>query len=206
MALRAGRLARAWRMVISPQKEWAAVAAETPRAWALVAGYVTPLCALAAGAFGLGAVSFGARRSLGLVGVVARLSPLDAAVETLVRFGAGIGAVLGAALIVNVLAPVYGARRDLGRALQLSAYAATPAFVAGIFLIHPALAPLAGLGALALAHFYLGLSPLMGAPAHKRLGYALSVAVIGLIAAAIAAIALITLRAAPSGAGLLHRS
>ena len=78
------------------------------------------------------------------------------------------------AWLVDMLAPTFGGQRDPLRALKLTAYSYTPAWVAGILQLVPALGVLALLaGCYGLYLLYLGLPVLMRCPKEKSLGYAI---------------------------------
>jgi hypothetical protein len=71
-----------------------------------------------------------------------------------------------------VLAPTFDGQRDPLRALKLTAYSYTPAWVAGVLQLVPALGVLALLaGCYGLYLLYLGLPVLMRCPQEKSLGY-----------------------------------
>jgi hypothetical protein len=76
------------------------------------------------------------------------------------------------ALLIDVLAPSFGAQKNFPNALKLSVYSHTPAWLAGIFLIVPGLGFLRSLGLYGLYLLWLGLPPLMRAPRDKALLYA----------------------------------
>jgi hypothetical protein len=74
--------------------------------------------------------------------------------------------------LVDVLAPTFGGQRDPLRALKLTAYSYTPAWVGGSLQLVPALSVLALLaGCYGLYLLYLGLPVLMRCPKEKSLGY-----------------------------------
>jgi hypothetical protein len=63
----------------------------------------------------------------------------------------------------------------LSNALKLAAYAHTPAWLAGIFLLVPGLSVLAILGLYGVYLLWSGLPPLMHAPPETTLAYAATV-------------------------------
>jgi hypothetical protein len=87
------------------------------------------------------------------------------------------------ALIVDALAPTFGAQKNFPNALKLTVYSYTPAWLAGIFLLIPGLSFLAILGLYGLYLLWLGLPPLMLAPRDKALPYAATVVVCAVIIA-----------------------
>jgi len=75
-------------------------------------------------------------------------------------------------LIINALAPKFGAEKNSAQALKLAVYSTTPAWVAGVLNILPALGVLASLAGLyGLYLLYLGLPRLMKNPADKSVQY-----------------------------------
>ena len=81
-------------------------------------------------------------------------------------------AVVIVSLIVNALAPTFGGRKDARRALQVTAYSFTPAWVAAALMILPALDVIASLlGLYGLFLLYTGLPVLMQSTRDRTLGY-----------------------------------
>jgi hypothetical protein len=76
------------------------------------------------------------------------------------------------ALVIDLLAGSFGARKNFNQAFSLVAYAYTPTLVGGIFYILPSLSVLASLcGIYSLVLLYMGLKPMMQVPAEKQTGY-----------------------------------
>ena len=98
-------------------------------------------------------------------------------------FGASFGymatfaQVLLVALVIDILAPRFGASRSFGAALKLAAYSFTPVWLAGIFLLLPGLRFLQFAGLYGAAMLAGGLPALMGSPEEKSLTYAVIIAV-----------------------------
>jgi hypothetical protein len=77
-----------------------------------------------------------------------------------------------AALVIDLLAGSFGAKKNFNQAFSLVAYAYTPYMVGGIFLIFPALSLLTTLcGIYTLVLLYWGLKPMMQVPAEKQTAY-----------------------------------
>ena len=90
------------------------------------------------------------------------------------------------AWLVDVLAPTFGGQRDPLRALKLTAYSYTAAWVAGILQIVPALGVLALLaGCYGLYLLYLGLPVLMRCPKEKSLGYTIVLILCAIVVSAV---------------------
>ena len=135
----------------------------------LIVGYVLPLAGAAAVAQAIGEVVVG--RSFGLLGTY-RLplgTALGMAIASLVF--AAVGAVV-LSIIIDVLAPTFGAEKNREQALKVAVYSATPIWLAGLLQILPALGVVVLIGALyALYLLYLGLPRLMKCPTDKAMGY-----------------------------------
>ena len=172
-------LERVKKICLSPDSEWRVIAGESTPAQSLMTGYVLPLAAV-------GAVA-------GLIGrsLVGQTVPLLGSYRVPVATGlamAVVGVVMAAvgvfllSLIIDALAPTFGAEKNHAQALKVAVYSATPAWVAGVFQILPALGILALLGALyALYLLYLGLPALMKCPQDKAVSYTVVVVVCALV-------------------------
>jgi len=160
---------RAKGVCLSPDLAWAVIANERAGASGLIAGYVLPLAGTAAVAQVIGESVVG--RSLGLFGTYR--TPLGTgiglALASLVF--AAVGVVL-MSLVIDALAPTFGAAKNREQALKLAVYSATPVWVAGVLQILPALGIVVLLGALySLYLLYLGLPRLMKCPPEKTVSY-----------------------------------
>jgi hypothetical protein len=154
---------------LTPNTEWPVIANEASSTGSLITGYVAPLAAVAAVAGFIGATMvgmntflFGTYRTSFTVGLIAAVWSV---------IGAIIG-VLVVGFIINALAPTFGGQQDSARAMKVAVYSFTPAWVAGVLRIIPALGILALLGAFyGFYLLYLGLPALMKAPKEKAAGY-----------------------------------
>ena len=154
---------------LSPDSAWTTIAGERAETQGLILGYVLPLAGAAAVAQAIGEVVFG--RSLGILGTY-RLplgTALGMAVASLVFAAVG---VVVLSIIIEALAPTFGAQKSREQALKVAVYSATPVWVASLLQIVPALGVVVLIGALyALYLLYLGLPRLMKCPADKTVGY-----------------------------------
>jgi Yip1-like protein len=170
---------RAKNIVVSPKTEWDVIAAETTPTRDIVTGYVLPLAAVAAVAGFIG-ISF-VGQSLPFLGTF--------------RMGIGWGLALAiyqvvmavvfvyvVGFIIDALAPTFNGQKKMAQAIKLAAYSYTPAWLAGILGIIPALGILALIGALyGLYLLYLGLPRLMKNPPDKSAGYTALVVVCAIV-------------------------
>jgi hypothetical protein len=154
----------AWRahaVVADPSAEWARIENEPGDAAYLLTGYVAPL-ALTPAIFGLIGACV-----VGVEGPGARIlrAPIFDGV-----FGAVFGYVMSCAtvlvlgLLINLLAPMFGGRRDFDSAFKLAVYSFTPVWLAGIFLLAPGLRFLGLLGFYGGYLLWTGLPRLMKSP------------------------------------------
>ena len=160
---------RAKSVCLSPDSTWATIATERAEPAPLITGYVLPLAGAAAVAQAIGVAVVG--QNFGLLGTYRMpiTSALGMAVASLVFAAAGVVLV---SIVVDALAPIFGAERSREQALKVAVYSATPVWIAGLLQVVPVLGVLALIGALyALYVLYLGLPRLMKCPADKALGY-----------------------------------
>jgi hypothetical protein len=149
-----------------PKETWEVIAGETSSPADLLKNYAFPLAAISAVAGFIGNALF--TRSMpiasGLVGGVLMLAMVLASAY-----------VLG--LIIDALAPRFGAQKDKGQALKVAVYSATPAWAAGVLFLIPPLAPLVWLAFFyGIYVLYLGLQRLMKSPIDKTIGYTAAIA------------------------------
>lgn len=167
----------AWRakaMLLDPSAEWTVIERESGDPAYLLSRYVAVLALIPAvfgfiGASVVGMVVPGA----GLV----RASLFDGGFGAIFGYALAFGIVLVLALIIDLLAPLFGGKKDFDNAFKLAVYSYTPVWLTGIFLLLPGLRflTLTGLyGAYVLA---LGLPRLMKSPAPKAYGYAVVIVV-----------------------------
>jgi hypothetical protein len=168
-ATAAGLVARVKAILLAPSATWPVIAAEPSSAGALYGRYVAPLAAIGVIAAFIGQTVIGydvpllGHRRIGM------LAGLGAAV---LGYLLSFVSVFVIAWLVDVLAPTFGGQRDTLRALKLTAYSYTAAWVAGILQLVPSLGVLALLaGCYGLYLLYLGLPVLMRCPKEKSLGY-----------------------------------
>lgn len=170
---------RAKNIIVTPKTEWEAIAADPTPTATIVTGYVLPLAAVAAVAGFIGMCLVG--MSLPFLGTY--------------RMGIGWGLALAiynvvmavvfvyvVGFIIDALAPTFGAQKNMAQAVKVAAYSYTPAWLAGILSIIPALGILAIIGALyGLYLLYLGLPRLMKNPPEKSAGYTALVVVCAIV-------------------------
>lgn len=160
---------RAKRIIVSPATEWPVIASESTPTQTLITGYVIPLAAVAAIAAFIGTVVVGV--SLPMLPTY-RVPVASGLVSLIWSIVAAVIGVFVCAYITNALAPSFDSQKSDAQALKLAAYSFTPAWIAGILQIIPALGVLAIVGGLyGIYLLYLGLPVLMRTPPDKAIGY-----------------------------------
>ncbi|MGH6769033.1 MAG: Yip1 family protein [Xanthobacteraceae bacterium] len=155
-----GLVARARGIVVAPHTEWPAIGHESAGVAFLLTRYVALLAAIPALARFIGGSLIGGYTPVlsGLIGAIV------AYLWTFI-------VVYVVALLVDALAPTFGARKSFPHALKLTAYAFTPAWLAGVFLAVPGLSFLGVLGLYGFYLMWIGLPVLMQAPRERSLSY-----------------------------------
>jgi hypothetical protein len=163
---------RAKAILFDPFAEWARIEQETGDPAYVLSRYVAVLALVPALSCFIG------------VSVIGVIAPGAGVVRTPIfngLFGAIFGYVMACAtvlllaLIIDLVAPVFGGRRDFDAAFKLAVYSFTPVWLAGIFLMLP------GLRFLVLAGFYggyllwLGLPRLVKAPEQRTQSFTIAI-------------------------------
>ena len=161
---------RAKAIIVTPAAEWQVIDREPGEAGFLFPNYVAILAAIPA--------------VCGFVGWVLLGVPVAVAfVIALSRYLMSFITIYVLAFIVDQVAPTFGGRRDFESALKLVVYAATPMWLAGVFLLVPGLAFLAVLGLYAVYLLWVGIPPLMHAPRDRALAFTVVVVLCMLVVA-----------------------
>ena len=175
---------RAKAMLADPRAEWARIAAETGDPAFLLSHYAAVL-ALVPAVFGFVGTS--------LIGVVvpgqgvARMPVFDGLFGAVFDYMETIVAVTVLGLVVNGLAPYFGARRNFDGAFKLAVYSYTPVWLAGVFLILPGLRFLVLTGCYGAYVLWVGLPPVMQTPRQQVPAYAAAIVACALVLTLIAA-------------------
>ena len=164
-------------ILLTPKTEWGVIDTEPTTVGSLYTGYIVPLAAIPAVAWFVGFSLIGGS----LMGVPFRW-PISIGLEQAVaRFVLALIGVYVLALIIDALAPSFGGQKNQIQALKVAAYCSTASWVAGIFLVLPALSILAILGLYSLYLLYLGLPVLMKSPNDKAVGYTVVVIICAIV-------------------------
>lgn len=170
---------RATNISLRPNSEWEVIAPETTTTADLYKSYIVPLAAIGpvASFIGLSVVGIG----IPFLGSI-RLPFLAGISSAITQYVLALLSIYLIALLINALAPTFNGEKNQMQALKLAAYSYTPAWIAGILYLLPALGMLALLAGLySLYVLYLGLPVLMKAPKEKAVGYTAIVVVCALV-------------------------
>lgn len=185
-------------ILLSPATEWPVIEREPTTAADIYKGYVAPLAAIGAIASFIGLSLIGMGGFL-RVGVAAGF--IHAVVSYLFTFVV----VFVVAWLVDALAPTFGGQRDSLRALKVTAYSYTPAWIAGVLTIVPALGVIVLIASLyGLYLLYLGLPVLMRNPTEKALPYTAVIVLCALVIGVLLASLSTCLIAGPAMMGAGH--
>jgi hypothetical protein len=145
---------RAMGILTTPQTEWPLIAAERETVARIYVGYVLPLAAI------------------GPLALVLRFFSIGWIVLAVVQYALHLAALYVCARVIELLAPRFKSRADTVQALKLVAYAATPAWIASVLNLVPALSLLVTVAVLYSVYlYYLGLPPVMGTPPEQVVPY-----------------------------------
>lgn len=172
-------LARVKGIVLKPAEEWQRIEPEDTAPAALYKGYVAPLAAIGPIASFIGMVVVGI--SMPFVGTM-RIGVGSGLAMMLTSYVLGLVGVYVIALIANALAPTFRGEQNMQQALKLVAYAYTPAWIAGVLGIIPALGLLTVIAALySLYLLYAGIPVMMKCPKGNALGYTIVLVIVGIV-------------------------
>ncbi len=183
VALQRGLVTRAKAILLQPRTEWHVIDTEPSTIGSIYTGYVLPLAAIPA-----------------ICGAVwlFRFTPGLALRYAITTYVLALVSVYVLALIIDALAPSFGAQKNLLQAFKVAAYSYTASWVAGVFLLLPALGILALIGSLySLYLFFVGLPILMKVAADRATSYA----IVCIIAAIVVAVVIGYIAGAVGGLG-----
>ncbi len=165
-------------MLVDPAAAWMQLEKEPGDAAYLLSGYVPVLALIPALSSFVGACLIGV---IAPGGEVVRVPIVDGLFSAIFGYVATFAEVLLVALLIEMLAPLFGGRRGFTGALTLAVYSFTPVWLAGIFLLLPGLRFLMLTGLYGVYLLAMGLPILMKASAQNSLRYAASIVVFAAI-------------------------
>jgi hypothetical protein len=164
---------RAKAMLTDPLHEWERIEREAGDPAFLLSRYVAVL-ALVPAVFGLIGTNFIGVTVPG-AGVV-RTPGFDGLFGAIFGYVMTCATVLLLGLLIELLAPWFGGRRDFDSAFKLAVYSFTPVWLAGIFLVLPGLRFLVLTGLYGVYMLWLGMPTLVKAPERRSRAFVLLIA------------------------------
>jgi hypothetical protein len=161
-------IGRVQRLLLSPASEWARIDDEGADVADIYRFYILPLTGGSVLATFVG---------LSIIGTDGARAPFFAGlVQAVLSLGVVCAWVYAMALVINALAPQFGAKEEFGQAFKVAAFFPTAAWVGSLFLVLPALWFVALIGWLySLYLLYVGLPKLMKPAADKSMTYVYAV-------------------------------
>jgi Yip1 domain len=160
--------ARVKTILADPMAAWAQIEKDVGDPALLLRRYVAALALIPALAGFAGAAVIGVVMPSG---AIARASLFNGAAGAIFAYVISCATVLVLGLIIYLLAPLFGGRRDFNSAFKLAVYSFTPVWMAGIFLVLPGLRFLALLGCYGAYLLWLGLPQLAKTPEDQRANF-----------------------------------
>lgn len=169
---------RAKAILLQPAQTWPVIDAEPATVQSIYKDWLIIMAAIPAVCTFIGMSLVGAS----VFGISIRTPIVAGAVQMVVSYGLSLAMAFVMSLIVDALAPSFGAAKNPVGALKVVAYGSTAAYVAGIFSLLPMLGMLGILVALYSVYlFYLGLPAVMKCPQDKAVGYTAVVVIVAIV-------------------------
>ncbi|MCB2067599.1 MAG: YIP1 family protein [Erythrobacter sp.] len=181
-------VSRAKGILTAPDAEWAKVATETDQPMQVFLRYALPLIIIGPVASFIGMQVFG----LGAMGVSVRIGLVPGITIAVVSLVMAMVSLWVMAWVANMLSPNFGGKSDFASAFRLMAYSYTAAWLAQIFGIVPMLSILGIVGLYSFYLLYKGVTPVMGVPQEKAVGYTVVTVLVGIVAMFVASLVVST--------------
>ena len=155
-------------LILSPANEWEVIKGESWTTSDLFTKYAMILAAIPAVAGFLGYSFFGISYGFGSY----KLGIGTSLTWAVLNYILTLGGVFVLGFIIDALAPSFGSTKDMVASLKVAVFASTPAWVAGILNIFPALGILVMIASIyGLVLLYMGLERVKSVPKEKMVGY-----------------------------------
>ena len=160
--------ARAKAILVDPAAAWRGIEKDIGDPAFLLSRYVAVLALIPALSGFVGAALIGV---VAPSGAIVRADLIDGLLGASFNYAASCAIVLVLGLIVYLVAPLFGGRRDFEDAFKLAVYSFTPLWLAGIFLLLPGLRFLLLTGAYGIYLFWLGAPRLSKVPEQQAANF-----------------------------------
>lgn len=156
-------------ILITPKSEWEVIKNENLTVTEMFTGYAMILAAIPAIAGFIGRSLIGV--TVPFLGTTFKIPVGSGLVWAILYYLLSLGGVYVIALIMDALAPYFGASKNLNASLKVAVFSSTAAWIAGIFSIIPILSILSIVGLYSLYLLYLGMKIVKDTPEDKLIGY-----------------------------------
>jgi hypothetical protein len=158
---------RAKAILVDPAAAWRGIEKDIGDPAYLLSRYVAVLALIPALSGFVGATLIGVVTPSGVL----RADLIDGLFGAIVSYATSCAIVLLVGLIIDLLAPLFGGRRDFEDAFKLAVYSFTPLWLVGIFLLLPGLRFLLLTGAYGIYLFWLGAPRLTKVPEQQAANF-----------------------------------
>ena len=167
-------LVRSKAILVDPAAAWRGIEKDVGDPAYLLSRYVAVLALIPALSSFVGATLIGV---LTPSGASLRGDLIDGLLGAVFSYAASCAIVLLLGLIIDLLAPLFGGRRDFEEAFKLAVYSFTPLWLAGIFLLLPGLRFLLLTGVYGIYLFWLGAPRLTKMPDQQAANFTLVIVI-----------------------------
>jgi hypothetical protein len=122
---------RAFRLTLSPAREWSIISREPSKPLAALLSFAVPMTAIPALSWTLGLILFPEAPYAGI---------LPAANRGALVYVSLLASIVLLAAAIHLLAPMFSVERSWSRSVQVAAYSGAPVFLSGFLLVVPDLA------------------------------------------------------------------
>jgi len=159
---------RAVAIIVKPREEWLVIKKERPSIEDLFARYAVIMAAVPAAAGFIGYFVFGRPGLTGYVPIALK----ENLRWTILSYILSLASIFLLAYIIDMLAPFFGAKRNLPDTVKIVVYSHTASWAAGLLLVFPQLAMLViGASLYSLYLLYTGLKTVKEVPPGRMAGY-----------------------------------
>ena len=186
-------IARVKALLLTPKAEWAVIAAEPATMGSIYTKFIVVMAAVPAlmGFVKGSLIGY----SVPFIGTTFRMPIVSGLTGMVVQYAAALIGAFLFTLVIDALAPTFGAQKNQVQALKAAAYTATPVYAASILQVLPVIGALILLGAAVYCVYqlYLGLQATMKAPPEKAVGYTAASIVVAIVLAVVVNVGLGTI-------------
>jgi hypothetical protein len=166
-------------ILTKPKEEWDVIKNETMSVADMYTKYAIIVAAIPALAGFIGFALIGISTPFGSI----RMPIGSALLWAILQYAFTLGAPYLLAIILDALAPNFGAQKDMNLALKIAIFSATAAWVSGVLLIIPTLGVIALIagGIYSMFLLYMGIQKLKEVPQDKLMGFVIILLVVNAV-------------------------